>query len=88
MTKVTVLPEVRAYLQNLALILYEKEYFGFEEAARKYVIELFNDITTNLPTRVKKRLRSISTNTVKGCTTLYSKKTNVHRGMSFSGYTR
>ena len=47
--KVVAIAEVRIYLQNLAVILYEKEYFGFEDSARKYVIELFEDIKTNLP---------------------------------------
>ena len=52
--KVIVLPEVRAYLQNLAQVLYENEYFVFEETAKKYVIELFNDITKTLPTCLHK----------------------------------
>jgi len=52
--KVIAIPKVRIYLQDLAQTLYEKEYFGFEETARIYVIELFNDITTNLPTRLKR----------------------------------
>ena len=47
--KVVAIAEVRIYLQNLAVILYEKEYFGFEASARKYVIDLFEDIKTNLP---------------------------------------
>ena len=47
--KVVAIAEVRIYLQNLAVILYEKEYFGFEDSARKYVIELFEDIKTTLP---------------------------------------
>jgi len=45
------IPEVRIYLKNLAQILYEKEYLGFEETARKYAIELFNDIRKTLPLR-------------------------------------
>ena len=28
------LPEIREYFENLAIILYEKKYFGFEEAAQ------------------------------------------------------
>ena len=47
--KVVAIAEVRNYLQDLAVILYEKEYFGFEDSARKYVIELFEDIKTTLP---------------------------------------
>lgn len=33
--KVVVLPEVRLYFKELAQILYEKDYFGYEEAALK-----------------------------------------------------
>ena len=33
--------QVREYLMELINILYEKEYFGFEENAQKYVEELF-----------------------------------------------
>ena len=52
--KVVVIPEVRIYLNNLGRILYEKEYFGFEESAKSYVMELFNDIKLNLPTKQHK----------------------------------
>ena len=49
--RVIAIPEIRIYLENLAQVLYEKEYFGYEETARNYVIELFNDIKTNLPVK-------------------------------------
>ena len=52
--KVIAISKVRVYLKNLAVTLYENEYFGFEETARNYVIELFNDIITTLPTRPSK----------------------------------
>lgn len=52
--KVIALPEVREYLMELINILYEKEYFGFEENAQKYVEELFLDIKNNLPLKLKK----------------------------------
>lgn len=52
--KVIALPEVREYLTELIRILYEEEYFGFEENAHKYVEELFYDIKTNLPLKLKK----------------------------------
>jgi hypothetical protein len=52
--KVLAIPEVRLYLQNLAVILYEKEFFGFEDSARRYVIELFEDIKKTLPRRQHK----------------------------------
>jgi len=34
--------------------LFENEYFGFEDAAQKYVDDLFDDIITKLPTRLHK----------------------------------
>jgi len=46
--QVILLPEVLKYLENLSIILYEKEYFSFEETALKYVMELYEDIITNL----------------------------------------
>ena len=52
--KVLVLPEVRYYLKELQIILYEKDYFGFEEAAQEYTDELLNDILTTLPVRLHK----------------------------------
>ena len=53
--KVVVLPDVYEYLENLVIILYENEYFGFEDSARKYVDDLYYNITENLPASVKKR---------------------------------
>ena len=53
--KIIVIPEVYDFLENLVVVLYEKEYFGFEEDARKYVDELYWDITNNLSICVKKR---------------------------------
>jgi len=52
--KVETIPEVKQYLNDLITILFEKEYFGFEENAKKYVDELLNDIITNLPTQLKR----------------------------------
>ena len=52
--KVVVIPEVYEYLENLVITLFENEYFGFEETARKYVDSLYDDITTNLPVCTKK----------------------------------
>ena len=40
---VIAIPKVQTYLHDLAQILYEKEYFGLEDFARKYVIELFDE---------------------------------------------
>ncbi len=52
--KVVTTPNVKEYLNNLILILYEKEYFGFRDSARKYVIELIEDISQKLPHRPHK----------------------------------
>lgn len=51
---VIALPEVKEYLLGLIQILYQEDYFGFEENAQKYVEELFLDIRTNLPLKLKK----------------------------------
>ena len=51
---VIALPEVQQYLKSLKKILFEQEYFGFEDAANKYVDELFDDIQATLPTRLHK----------------------------------
>jgi hypothetical protein len=52
--KVLFLPEVRDYFRELSQLLYEKNYFGFEEAAIRYATDLFNDIADTLPAKVKK----------------------------------
>jgi hypothetical protein len=48
------LPEVLDYFEELAIILYEKEYFGFYETSRLYVDELVESIKTKLPTHPSK----------------------------------
>ena len=52
--KVIFLPEVREYFNILADILFDEKYFEFEENARQYVKELFDDIEVSLPGRWKK----------------------------------
>ena len=52
--QVILLPEVLNYLEDLAVILYKKGYFSFEETSLKYIIELYDDIITTLPTRLHK----------------------------------
>ena len=47
-------PEVVDYFLELADILYEKGYFGFEDAAVLYAKELFQDIQKTLPVRLHK----------------------------------
>ena len=48
---VLVSPEVQTYMLKLVCILYEKGYFSFEDDARKYVKDLYDDIKTSLPIR-------------------------------------
>jgi hypothetical protein len=43
------LPKIQKYLDELEIILYEKGYFNFEDAAHKYMDDLFFDIKINLP---------------------------------------
>ena len=52
--KIIALSKVRRYLEDLKWILFENEYFGFEDTAQKYVDDLFFDIKTNLPTKLHK----------------------------------
>ena len=47
-------PEVLKYSEDLMQLLYEQGYFGFKEGAKKYVKELFDEITHSLPIRVHK----------------------------------
>ena len=49
--KVVFLPKIQIYFKELAIILYEKGYFIFEDTAHRYVDELFNDIEMNLHLR-------------------------------------
>ena len=52
--QVILLPEVVDYLEDLSVILYEKGYFSFENTALNYVIELYDEIISYLPTRLHK----------------------------------
>jgi hypothetical protein len=49
--KVVILPEVIDGFLELSFVLYEKGYFGFEDAAIQYAVELFEDIKNNLPSK-------------------------------------
>ncbi|MDR1022108.1 MAG: hypothetical protein LBL94_02380 [Prevotellaceae bacterium] len=53
--KILFFPEVEEYLFELAELLYRKDYFGFKETARQYVIELVEDIVDLLPTKRKRQ---------------------------------
>ncbi|MBQ6198317.1 MAG: hypothetical protein IJK44_03670 [Bacteroidales bacterium] len=52
--KVLFIPEVVDQFLELAEVLYDKGYLGFKDAAQKYSEQLFRDIHTNLPLKVKK----------------------------------
>ena len=54
MIKIVMLPEVVDYFLELASILYDKRYLGFEETAIQYATGLFDDIRFNLPNKHKK----------------------------------
>ena len=52
--KVLVTSEVQAYMKRLVCILYENGYFSYEDDARKYVTDLYDDIKNNLPSKQHK----------------------------------
>ena len=54
MTTVLFLPEVVKQFLELAEILYDKGYLGFKDSAINYSEQLFKDIQTYLPLKVKK----------------------------------
>lgn len=57
--RIIFLPETLKYFNELSTILYEKEYFGFEESALAYVDNLIDDIKNSLHTKVKKNAPSL-----------------------------
>lgn len=52
--KVLFLPEVVDQFLELAEVLYDKGYLGFRDAAQAYSEQLFSDIQTSLPIKVKR----------------------------------
>lgn len=52
--KIIYAASVREYLKEVSEILYEKEYFGFEDDAAEYIDLLTLDINETLPRRLKK----------------------------------
>lgn len=52
--KVLFLPEVVNQFLELAEILYDKGYLGFKDAAQAYSEQLFREIQTSLPIKLKK----------------------------------
>ncbi|MDR2003935.1 MAG: hypothetical protein LBQ74_12960 [Prevotella sp.] len=53
--KIIYAANVREYLKEVSDILYEKEYFGFEDDAAEYIDTLTLDIDETLPNRQKKK---------------------------------
>ena len=51
--KIIFLQQALDYFNELSTILFEKEYFGFENSAANYVEELIDDILSSLPFRPK-----------------------------------
>jgi hypothetical protein len=47
-------PEALEYFKELSTVLYEEEYFGFEDSALKYVDTLVREIIENLPKKQKR----------------------------------
>ena len=81
--KVIALPEVQQYLENLKEILFENEYFGFEDSAQKYVDDLFDDIITTLPMRLHKPATPYFDKYGKDMEYTVFLKTNAQHGMCF-----
>ena len=52
--KVWAIPEVIDELEKLIDILFEKEYFSYEDTSVNYVVDLFEDIIKNLPASTKR----------------------------------
>ena len=52
--RVILLPEVLNYLEELVEVLYEKGYFSFENSSLSYVVELYDEIIANLPSKLHK----------------------------------
>ncbi len=85
--RVVALPEVRKYLRELSQVLYEKDYFGFEESAIKYVEDLFSDIETSLHQRQKRQAPSYFNKYGKGMQyATFKKNKNTHWYVFFTKY--
>ena len=52
--RVLFLPEVIDQFLELAEVLYDQGYFGFEDAAQSYAEQLFKEINEQLPLKVKR----------------------------------
>ena len=84
--KIIFAPEVNDDLNSLVEILFEKEYFGFQDSAYNYVKELVDDILSNLSIRQHKpnHHRNFLKNMAKTCIMRRFQKTNALLGTLFS----
>jgi hypothetical protein len=87
--KVLFLPELRDYFRELAQVLYEKGYFGFEETAIQYAEDLFNDIADTLPAKMKKNAPAYFDRYAKGMFyAVFKKNKRTHWYVFFNIYTQ
>ena len=52
--KVTILPDVLEYLEEIVFILFEKQYFSDLKSSMRYVDDLIDDIKDTLPRKMHK----------------------------------
>lgn len=65
--KVAFHPLVIDYLEELTFKLYEKDYFGFYDAACEYVDKMVDDISSNIHIKAHQKALHILINMVKIC---------------------
>jgi hypothetical protein len=85
--RIVFLPETLDYFNELVTILFEKEYFGFEESALKYVDDLIDQVKNSLHTKIKKPAPTISINMGKGYNMPPSVKAEPLNGLCFLPHT-
>ena len=78
--------EVRSYFNDLIPTLHKNDYFGFEDGARKYVKDLFNDIKQNLPNKLRKPAPKHFEKYGKNIYYASFKKASIQLGTCFSHY--
>ena len=79
--QVILLLEVLDYLEELAVILYKKGYFSFEETSLNYVLGIYDDIVTNLPKKQHNLHQVITTNMEKVCFMHHLQKIDAQHGI-------
>ncbi|MCU4174882.1 hypothetical protein [Carboxylicivirga sp. N1Y90] len=85
--RILFLPETLQYFNDLSTILYQKEYFGFEESALAYVDSLLDDIKESLHTKLTKKAPEYFNKYGKGMQyATFKKNKNTHWYVFFSIY--